>query len=199
MLWSKSLEKSIIQARITMSRVSLDNNQLWIKFTRGCDVKDVFTFPCWLGSILREMCSNDQLKTELSKIWLNEGASEIGLRSWSVSCELLVLGKETMSADFQRARTVLWETEALKIDEISALSDSGLVFSSQLGISFEPMAFCTLIFERATFTCAWEITYSSGTEGDTGREFKGGTSSATKQSESAMCSVNFSSFRVRPL
>ena len=39
-----------------------------------------FYIPCWLGSMRGEICSNNQLKTKLSKIVLSVGVSEIGLR-----------------------------------------------------------------------------------------------------------------------
>ena len=54
-----------------------------------------------------------------------------------------------MSADLQREGTVPLENDALEIDEIGALTDLALVFSSQFEISSGPMAFCTLILESA--------------------------------------------------
>ena len=128
------------------------------------------------------------------------GVSEIGLRSWSESWELLIFDKGITSADFHREGNVAWEIEALKIDEIGALSDSALVLSNQFGISSGPMAFWTFILERATETWAGEMMYSSGTESTWRGEKSSSEMSLTMlQNESAICSTRSFSFKVWPL
>ena len=178
--------------------VCIENSQWCIRWTRACVVEHFFTFPYWLRSMWGDICLDIQTLRRFYSVAI--GVSEIGLRSRFVSWERLIFGKGITSADFHREGNVAWEIEALKIDEIGALSDSALVLSNQFGISSGPMAFWTFILERATETWAGEMMYSSGTESTWRGEKSSSEMSLTMlQNESAICSTRSFSFKVWPL
>ena len=105
-----------------------------------------------------------QRKTKPSSSLLSTGVREIGLRSLSTDLRLDIFGKERTNADFQSVGSRLCAMLALTIEVIGPASSDFDVFSTQLGMSSWPVAFCEPMFSNSISTWRGDIIYLSGTE-----------------------------------
>ena len=166
-LWSmrsKALEKSIIQHLIIEPGLSNSASQWWIRWIRACVVGQFFIFPNWRWSMDDLIRLRSQRKTKPSSSLLSTGVREIGLRSLSTDLGLDIFGKGRTSGYIQSVGTRLCAMLALKIEVIGPASSDADDYSTQLGMSSGPVAFCKLMFSNSISTWRCDIIYSSGTE-----------------------------------